>query len=249
MALPKINETLNFNMTIPSTGQRVKYRPYLVKEEKILLQAFESKDMHMCLSAMADTLNACVDPKANLNVEQLATFDIEFMFTQLRSKSVGETSTIMISCTSLIDGINPKRTTCGEQNEYTIDLDQLSVSAADGGNVVVITPEISVEMKYPTYETMIREGVSQAEEKKSTNVIELLASCIGAVLTQDERIDSKNESLEDMIAFVDNMTANQLKVMTDFLENMPALKHNAEFECTKCGSKNAVELKGLSDFF
>ena len=88
MALPRINESLNFNMTIPSTGERVKYRPYLVKEEKVLLQAFESKDTEMCLQAMSDTIASCLDPNSNVDVSTLATFDIEYMFTQLRAKSV-----------------------------------------------------------------------------------------------------------------------------------------------------------------
>ena len=239
MALPKINETLNFNMTIPSTGQRVKYRPYLVKEEKLLLQAFESKDMQMCLSAMSDTLGACLDPKANIEVEKLATFDIEYMFTQIRAKSVGETSDIIISCNVA---------ECGEPNEYVVDLEALNVSAPVGTNVVAITPEISVEMKYPTYETMITEGAS-TKETKSETAMEVLAGCVGAVLTQDERIDASDQPKEEMEEFVGNMTAHQLKGMTDFLENMPALKHDVKFNCKKCGKENRVVLKGLSDFF
>jgi len=239
MALPKINETLNFNMTIPSTGQRVKYRPYLVKEEKILLQAFESKDMQMCLSAMSDTLSACLEEKANVVVEKLATFDIEYMFTQIRAKSVGETSDIIITCTE---------ESCAEPNEYVVDLETLNIDAPKGSNVVSITSDISVELKYPTYETMINEGVKQKEQANST-ALQLITDCISAVLTQDERIDTASESKESMEEFVSNMTAHQLKGITEFLENMPALKHDAKFKCKKCGHDNNVLLKGLSDFF
>jgi len=243
MALPKINETLNFSMTIPSTGQRVKYRPYLVKEEKILLQAFESKDMQMCLSAMADTLGACIEEKANIVVEKLATFDIEYMFTQIRAKSVGETSDILITCTQDVDG-----TVCNEQNEYVVDLEKLSVDVNKGSNVVPVTSDISVEMKYPTYETMINETAKKKEEVNS-NAIQILTGCIAAVLTGEERIDTAGESQESMEEFVGNMTANQLKGVTEFLENMPSLKHEAKFKCKKCGQDNSVLLKGLSDFF
>jgi len=245
MALPKINETLKFSMTIPSTGQRVKYRPYLVKEEKLLLQAFESKDIQMCLSAMSETLGACIEDKANVEVEKLATFDIEYMFTQIRAKSVGETSDILISCSQPVKGSDE---VCGEQNEYVLDLETLTVDSPSGSNVVVITPEISVEMKFPTYETMINEGTSSKDDT-SQNAMQLMADCISAVLTQEERIDTKTESKKDMEDFVGNMTAHQLKGMTEFLENMPALKHNAEFKCKKCGQNNSVLLKGLSDFF
>ena len=111
MALPKINEHLNFTMTIPSLGKAVKFRQYLVQEEKILLQAFESKDTETCLRAMTDTLEATIDPREKINVSALATFDVEYMFTQVSAKSVGETSTILINCKK-----------CDEQNEYQIDL-------------------------------------------------------------------------------------------------------------------------------
>ena len=98
MALPRINETLNFSMTVPSTGKKVKYRPYLVKEEKVLLQAFESGDTKTCLEAMVDTLDACIDPKSKLDIGSLATFDVEYLFIKVRSKSVGESSTVMVNC-------------------------------------------------------------------------------------------------------------------------------------------------------
>ena len=88
MALPRINETLNFTMKVPSTGKTIKYRPYLVKEEKVLLQAFESGDTKTCLEAMVDTLEACIDPKSKLDVATLATFDVEYLFIKVRSKSV-----------------------------------------------------------------------------------------------------------------------------------------------------------------
>ena len=240
MALPKINETLNFNMTIPSTGNKIKYRPYLVKDERILLQAFESKDMQMCLVAMSDTLTACIDPRENIEVDKLSTFDIEYMFTQLREKSVGETSTILISCS--VDD-------CTEKNEYVINLDDLKVEVSKGSNVIVITPEISVEMAYPTYATMIKEGTRDTNKESPSNPVQIMAGCIAAVLTREERIEAADETIESMEEFVGNMTANQLQQMAAFLENMPALKHNAEFECTKCEKKNSVELKGLSDFF
>lgn len=244
MALPKINETLNFTCTIPSTGKRVKYRPYLVKEEKILLQAFESKDMQMCLSAMADTLNACLDPKSNVAVEKLATFDIEYLFTQVRSKSVGETSTILISCTN-----NVEDKVCGEQNEYIIDLDALVVEVPKGGNIIEITDSVSVEMKYPTYETLLLGETAPTETTDMANALEMIVSCIAAVLTADERIDAKGQSKDELLEFVNSMTATQLSSVTKFLETLPALKQDIEFKCTKCGGSNAIQLKGLSDFF
>lgn len=237
MALPRINETLNFTMTIPSTGKLVKFRPYLVKEEKVLLQAFESKDPKTCLEAMCDTVSSCLDQSENITVSQLATFDIEYMFTQLRSKSVGEISNIYIRCKE-----------CQETNPYSINLEELQVPVEKNTNILSITDSISVEMTYPTYQSMIDGDVENAD-KDVTVAFELIASSIAAVITNDERIDCADLDKKEVTEFLNSMTASQLKLITDFLQGMPALKHNAEFNCIKCGTENELELKGLSDFF
>ena len=238
MALPRVNETLNFTMTVPSSGDRVKYRPYLVKEEKILLQAFESGDVQTCLEAMIETLDACIDPGHSLDIASLATFDVEYMFTQVRSKSVGEKSGILIKCRS-----------CEEPNGYSLDLDELKVDIETTANVIKINDDISVEMKYPTYKTLIDGNEKGAGEGSTDAAMLMLAASIGAVLTEEERIDCSTQSGEEMVEFLSSMTAAQLKLVSNFLDDMPALKHLAEFDCEKCGTQNEVELKGLSDFF
>lgn len=238
MALPRVNETLNFTMTVPSSGDKIKYRPYLVKEEKILLQAFESGDVATCLEAMIETLDACIDEKHNLDIASLATFDVEYMFTQVRSKSVGEKSGIMIKCRS-----------CEEPNGYSMDLDELKVDVETTANVIKINDDISVEMKYPTYKTLIEGNDKGAGDGSADAAMLMLSASIAAVLTEDERIDCSTQSSEEMVEFLSSMTASQLKQVSNFLDDMPALRHVAEFDCEKCGTHNEVELKGLSDFF
>jgi DNA-directed RNA polymerase subunit M/transcription elongation factor TFIIS len=238
MALPKINETLNFSMTIPSTGEKVKYRPYLVKEEKILLQAHESGDQEACLSAMSDTISACLDQKAGIDVASLATFDLEYMYTQLRAKSVGETSSILIKCKS-----------CEEHNEYVVDLEKLEVVVPPKSNSVVqVTESISVEMRYPTYGSMINGDISEATTDMNS-AMNLIASSIVAVLQPDERTDASDVPQKEIMEFLGSMTGSQLALLTEFLGTMPALKHEAKFNCKKCGTENELQLKGLSDFF
>ena len=238
MALPRINETLNFTMTIPSTGKVVKYRPYLVKEEKILLQAFESKDQQTCLEAMCDSLSACLDQTDQVDVSRLATFDVEYMFTQVRSKSVGETSTIFIKC---------KDPDCGTRNEYIIDLDSLSIEVGEDRNILKVTDNISIEMRYPSYSSLMTTNTKNVEDMDTA--LNMLAGSIAAVITEEERIDASEVSKSEILEFLTSMTANQLQGLTDFVQNMPALKHTAEFNCIKCGVENKLELKGLSDFF
>lgn len=238
MALPRVNETLNFTMKIPSTGKRVKYRPYLVKEEKVLLQAFESGDIATCLEAMVDTLSACIDEKEKLDVSELATFDIEYMFTQVRGKSVGENSSIAIKCKE-----------CEEVNPYMINLEELEVKVKKSDNIVKINDDISVEMRYPTYRGFLNQNLDNIQEQDTEAMFGILASSIGAVLTEEERIDCSTEDPTSVMEFLNSMTSSQLQGISKFMENMPALKHKAEFDCQKCGTHNELELKGLSDFF
>ena len=238
MALPKINETLNFSMKIPSTGKTVKYRPYLVKEEKVLLQAFESGDTKTCLEAMVDTLNACIDPKTKVSVDQLATFDVEYMFTQVRSKSVGENSTILVKCKE-----------CEKDNPVVVNLEELHIDVSKTDSVIDVTDNISVKMKFPTYGSILEGDVNKLEESDTQTALEMIASSIESVMTEDEVIDCATQDKSEMIEFVSSMTAGQLQGISKFLEDMPALTHDIAFDCEHCAAKNEVQLRGLSDFF
>ena len=173
MALPKLNETLNMTMVIPSTKKRVKFRPYLVKEEKILLQAFESQNLQLILDTMCDTIESCLDPKENVQVSDLATFDVEYMFTQIRSASVGEHSTILSKCKN-----------CETENPIKVDLSSLEVEVNDVDNVIDITDDISVEMKYPTYHGIANPNSEITDENDPETIMNIVASSISAVLTE-----------------------------------------------------------------
>jgi len=238
MALPKINETLNFSMKIPSTGKTVKYRPYLVKEEKVLLQAFESGDTKTCLEAMVDTLNACIDSKSKFSVDELATFDVEYMFTQVRAKSVGETSNILVKCKE-----------CSKDNAVSVNLDELHIDVSKADNVIDVTDSISVKMKYPTYGSILEGDVDKLQESDTETALEMIASSIETVMTEDEVIDCATQDRAEMLEFVSSMTAGQLQGISKFLEDMPALVHDISFDCEHCAAKNEVQLRGLSDFF
>lgn len=238
MALPKINETLSFTMNIPSMDKQVKYRPYLVKEEKILLQAFESKDTQVCMRAMCDTIEACLDPRENIDVGALATFDVEYMFTQIRAKSVGESSTILIRC---------KDEECQHSNSYEIDLDSLNVDVKKGNNVFQVSEGIAVELSYPSFGKMLK--LDNTDENEIDTAFNILATNIAAVITPEERIDTKDIQFSEVQEFVSSMTTGQIQELSKFFNELPVLQHVAKFNCEKCGVENELELKGLSDFF
>lgn len=245
MALPKLNQTLNFKMKIPSTGKTVKYRPYLVKEEKVLLQAYESGDTLTALESMVDTIAACVDPKEKLDVAALTTFDVEYMFLQVRSKSVGETSTIILRCDK-----------CEHENPVKFTIDGIEVDMKDQDNIIELNDDISVEMKYPSYQTLMKDDmIANAENAGEDGDVDaqtafaMLAGSIAAVLTEDERIDLEDQSKEEVEEFLNSMTTAQLQSVAEFLENIPSLEHDVKYKCTECSEQNTVKLKGLADFF
>jgi hypothetical protein len=238
MALPKINETLKFSLTVPSTGKKVKYRPYLVKEEKVLLQAFESQDLKMILDTMCDTIASCLDIREKIEVSELATFDVEYMFLQIRAASVGENSSVMINCKE-----------CQGENKVSIDVSSVEVEVGEVENIVGITEDISVEMKYPSYKGVTSGDINELEKNDPDSMIKLVAGSIAAVLTKEERIDTSEEKPEEVVDFLDSLTASQFKKVTDFLAEMPTLKHDVKFKCEHCKADNEVQLSGLADFF
>jgi RNase P subunit RPR2 len=239
MALPKLNSSPKYELTIPSTGKRVKFRPYLVKEEKIMLMAFQSRDMKQSLQAVADTIEACLDEEANVRVEDLAVFDIEYLFTKIRAKSVGEVSHLKVKCKH-----------CEAKNDYDLNLEEVSMKVKSKDNIIAITDSISVEMRYPSYGSISSKDIDRMQREQDTeSVFEILSESMVAVHTSDERISMKDESKEDIENFIMSLTSTQFQKLTGFLNDMPQLSHKIDYMCLKCGEKNEVELKGMADFF
>jgi len=230
MALPSLNDTPKYELKIPSTGKKIKFRPYLVKEEKILLIAAESKDKDQMLGAIVDTINSCV--QGNLNVNDLTTFDLEYLFIQMRAKSVGENASLNIKCQS-----------CEEDNEYHMNLEDIRCNVKRKDNVIKLTDDISVEMRYPSYSKL-----NNVDDEKEVG-LSVLMSCMEAVLTEDERIVIADESKESVEKFIESMTRDQFKKVSDFLSDIPKVEYDIDFDCTKCGEHSHYELRGIQDFF
>ena len=232
MALPKLNDSPKYEIEVPSTGKVVRYRPYLVKEEKVLMIAFESGNQKQALQAIVDTLGACIQDKIDLS--GLSTFDIEYLFTQIRSKSVGETSTVMLKCSS-----------CEKQNEYSFDISSVKIEMPEVENVIEISPSISVELRYPSYESVINTDLNAAEMEVGFNMV---MNSIAAILTEEERIATEDVSRKELVEFVESMDQVQFKKLAEYLRLMPALEHEAKFTCLECGEDNELMLRGMQDF-
>jgi hypothetical protein len=227
MALPKLNETPKYSLTVPSTGKELRYRPYLVKEEKILLMASSSEDPKQIMNAVHDTIAACVE---NIDIRSLTTFDLEYIFIQLRSKSTGETSEILIKC--------PK---CESQQKVTIPLNEIAVTETKANPVIKISDNVTVVMKYPSYQDI----PSDTDDVGFT----LIAASIKEVIHGDEKVDIDDEPIEAVIAFLESMTNDQFQLIAKFFEDAPSVKYDLELVCQSCGELSDIEIKGMQSFF
>jgi hypothetical protein len=233
MALPKLNSSPQYSCTIPSTKETVKYRPYLVKEEKILMIAFETGDQKAALNAIIKTLEACIED--DVNVSDLTTFDVEYLFTQIRSKSVGENAKILIPCGG-----------CKHKNEVEIELSSIDIVYPENYETTIeITPDVSVEMQYPSYSDVLLVDFDGGEQEMGMQV---LAHSVKAILTEEERIDTKDVPPDEVTEFIDSMTTDQFKKLSNFLESLPSLQKDLKFACESCGETVERTLKGISDF-
>lgn len=233
MALPKLNESPKYDLVIPSTQKKVRFRPYLVKEEKILMMASESGDQRQALQAIIDTLKACIADDVNVN--DLTTFDVEFAFTQIRSKSVGEVSRIGMKCNN-----------CEYQMEVEVPLDEIKIDAPKVNDVIQLTDDIKLKMKWPKYFDVLNHDLTDLSQTQQT--FKLLIECIDRVMTEEENISFANESEESRLEFLESLTSSQFAMIREYIEKMPKMKYDLKYTCEKCGHNHEITLEGMQDF-
>ena len=235
MALPKINAP-RYDLVLPSTGQKVSYRPYLVKEEKIIMMAAESADEGQMVRAVKDVIASCTDNGVDTN--NITMFDLEYVFIQLRAKSVGESTTIKARCGE-----------CSEMNDVEVDLSNTRVDMpkdAQKGVTKQLTDDISVVLKYPNVDTVV------SATEKATDVdaaFNLIASCMDAIYQGDSVYDVSTASREEIVEFIESLNTQQFGQLQEFVESMPSAKMDIQFKCTHCSHDNTTEIRGLANFF
>ena len=232
MALPKINTAPKYEAIVPSTKQAVRFRPYLVKEEKVLMMAMETQDQKQAMAAVVDTIEACVSEPIEKN--KLTTFDVEYLFTRIRAKSVGETVKAGLKCES-----------CEHSNEMVIPIEEVTINVPDIDNKLEIADNINLVMRWPRYNDITDLSDFESQTEMTFAMIE---RCIESVETAEEKIMFKDESAADRQAFIESLSGDQFTKLREFMEAMPQMKHTLEFKCGKCGHDNNVELQGMQDF-
>jgi hypothetical protein len=234
MTLP-IVATPKYEITIPSTGQKVEYRPFLVKEEKILLLASESKNDREQIRAMKEAIKSCTFEK--VDVEKLAPFDIEYLFLKLRARSVGESVEVSINCE---DG-------CKENVKLNINLDDIEVKFNPlFSNRIQLSDSVGVLMRYPSYDDMIK--LNDAQKSQDPNIImEFIGSCIETIFDKKEVYKASEYSKKDIVEFLEQLSQISLKKIMNFFEYMPTVEKTVKYSC--CGTEKEVTLKGAQSFF
>ena len=236
MALPQLNDQPKYDLVIPSTKQKVKFRPFLVKEEKVLLMALETQDQSIILNTVVDTIKACVDEE--INPKKLTTFDVEYSFLQIRSKSVGETAKLNFECSE-----------CQNKNEVVVKIDDIQIEVPQLENIIKINDEISVEMQWPSFISVLGDDKLINSDSTVDQMFALIRSSIAAIMTNEDRYSTADHTPEELNAFIESMNAEQFGKIRTYVEQMPRLQHEIEFVCTGCSSPNTHLVEGMQNFF
>ena len=238
MPLPKI-ATPTYELELPSSGETIKYRPFLVKEEKLLVIALESEDNKQITNAIKAVIKGCILTKG-IKVETLPTFDIEFLFLNIRGKSVGEELEVNVYCPD--DGET--------QVPVTINLDDIQIQRTeDHTNKIKIDETVMMEMKYPSLDEFIKNNFDFNEKNAMDQSFDLIASCIGKIYTEDEVWSTADCTKKEVKDFLESMNSSQFKDIEKFFETMPKLSHTVKVKNPVTDVESDVTLEGLASFF
>ena len=238
MPLPKIAAP-TYELELPSTGETIQYRPFLVKEEKLLVIALESEDTKQITTAIKTVIKNCILTKG-IKVESLPTFDIEYLFLNIRGKSVGEELDVNIICPD--DGTT--------EVSVVINLEDIEVQKNDEHEKKIkIDDSIMIEMKYPSLDQFIKNNFDFNKKNAMDQSFELIASCIGTIFTEEEAWSTADCSKKEITEFLESMNSSQFKGIEKFFETMPKLSHKVEVRNPKTKVESEVVLEGLASFF
>ena len=239
MPLPTIS-TPTYELTLPSSGKKIKYRPFLVREEKVLIMALESEDTKQITNSVIDILNSCILSKG-IKLETLATFDIEYLFLNIRSKSVGETIDVNIVCP------DDNKT----QVAVTVDVDSIKIKKdRKHKNVIKLDDNLSLKLKYPSMAQFIDSNFeSKIDESEVKSTLDMIISCIDVIFNEEESWPASESTSKELEDFVDQLNTKQFKLIEDFFATMPKLTHTIKVKNPNTGVESEVRLEGLAAFF
>ena len=240
MPLPTI-ATPTYELTLPSTGKKVKYRPFLVKEEKLLILALDSKDQMEITNSVKDVLKKCVLTRG-VKIDDLPTFDIEYLFLNIRAKSVGEDINLVVTCP------DDKKT----EVPVTIYVDEIEViKSKEHKKDITLDKDMTLRMKYPSLNQFVENNFDVEDNPQTTvsKTFQLVADCMETVFTKEDAWDSNDYSPEERMQFIEQLSSKQFKEVEKFFATMPKLSHTIEVTNPNTKKKSSIVLEGLADFF
>ena len=236
MALPKI-ETPTYELTLPSQDTKIKYRPFLVKEEKVLLMASETGQQKEMIQAVKDIVSTCTFNK--LNASSLPIFDLEYVFLQIRAKSVGEVTKFKVLCP------DDKKTYANVE----LDLTEVQVQVGDDHtNKIELTDDMGIIMTYPTIDSFLDSGIEKID---ANNMLDVISTCVLQIYEKNgEKVyQAKDQTKKELTEFIESMNSAQFKKVQSFFDTMPKLKHTIKVKNPKTKKSSEITLSGLNDFF
>ena len=240
MPLPTIT-TPTYELSLPSTGKKIKYRPFLVKEEKILILALETRDQNQITNAVKDVLKKCVITRG-IRIDDLPTFDIEYLFLNIRAKSIGEDINMIVTCP------DDRKT----EVDVTVYVDEIKViKSKEHVKDITLDKDMTLRMKYPSLNQFIETNFDTEEESQTTvdKTFQLIADCMDTVYTKEDAWDSKDYSPNERLEFIEQLSSKQFKQVEKFFATMPKLSHTIEVTNPNTKKKSKIGLEGLADFF
>ena len=241
--LPKIDVPV-YETTLISTGKKVKFRPFLVKEQKLFLMASQSEDSKEVVNAIKQVIANCVVDK-DVNVDTLPTFDLENLFLQLRARSVGEKVEMNYVCNNPIGDGSAEPKPCGGKIKLFLDLLEIKPTTNPEHNQKIeLTPKLGIVMKYPNFEILSSLNIQSQED-----LLKIIIACIDYIYDDEQIYYAKDTTEQELNEFIESMQQTDIQKIQKFFETMPKISKNVEFHCKKCGYKEDIVIEGLQNFF
>jgi hypothetical protein len=241
--LPKIDVPI-YNVELPLTKKKIRYRPFLVKEEKLLMMAMESDDFKGVLTTIKQVANNCILDE--VDVDDLPVTDMEFLFLHLRARSVSEVVELNYKCNNTVKNDEGNDKTCNHIVKLDFNIFDIKPTFDEKhSNKIELSKDLGIVMRYPTFESV--EQIEDVDDIQK--VFSILATCIDYIYDADNMYYAKDVTKEELIEFIDSMSREQFEKVKTFFDTMPKLKKNVEFKCGKCGYSENIEVEGIQNFF
>lgn len=242
MALPKIDVPI-YEVVIPSTGKKIRFRPFTVKEEKLFLMAAQSNDAETTLKTILQVLNNCI--LDDVDIEKMPIFDLEYIFLNLRARSIGEVVELSYKCNNEVVDENGEGKKCNNIVNLNVNLLEIEPNKKEYNNKIELTQNLGIVMRYPSLNLL---DITDTKDELDT-VIKLIVDCIDYIYDDENIYYAKDSTKEELMEFLDSLQSKELEKIKKFFDDLPRITKEIDFKCNKCGYHENITLEGIQNFF